>query len=92
MWMFMINFQIEQTTNENSHYNFRLSPNATSPSNLTLEQKQKMIKDSENLQRLQNQGQLVGSSISPTLGSTSSNKQNSVKDLTDTLMSANLNR
>ena len=72
----------------------RLSPNpTTSVNNLTLEQKQKMIKDSENLQRMQNQGPplATGSNPSPYM-STSTNKSNQMKDLTDSLMQANLNR
>ena len=71
-------------------YYSRKSPSPSSPSNLTLEQKQKMIKDSENLQRLQGQTQLVGNSYSgPTTGPAN---QHQAKDLTESLMATNLNR
>jgi hypothetical protein len=61
--------------------------------NLTLEQKQKMVKDSENLQRMQNQGppHATGSNSSHYM-SPNTNKANQMKDLTETLMQANLNR
>jgi hypothetical protein len=62
---------------------------------MTLEQKQKMIKDSENLQRLQSQTQLTGNSFSGTSGFASAatkTNPNQVKDLTETLMAASLSR
>lgn len=65
-------------------------PNRKSPaptSNFTLEQKQKWIKESENLKRLNNEGSIV-----PSTNVDKNNKQNQAKDLTDTLLAANLNK
>jgi hypothetical protein len=69
-----------------------------------LEQKQKMIKDSENLQKLQTQGSIAPlgnvatkpysstGNKSANFSSTGGGQSNQVKDLTETLMAANLNR
>jgi len=71
------------------------SPLAGSSANLSLNQKQKMLADSENLKRMANQPQLTPiagprASMSPL---TSSQKGSTdVKDLTSSLMSANLNQ
>ena len=71
------------------------SPLAGSSANLSLNQKQKMLADSENLKRMANQPQLTPiagprASMSPL---TSSQKGlTDVKDLTSSLMSANLNQ
>ena len=71
------------------------SPLAGSSANLSLNQKQKMLADSENLKRMANQPQLTPiagprTSMSPL---TSSQKGSTdIKDLTSSLMSANLNQ
>ena len=62
--------------------------------NLSLQQKQKMLADSENLKRMGNQPKLTPMSGSGTTMSlkNSSTKSTEVKDLTSSLMSANLNQ
>ena len=62
--------------------------------NLSLQQKQKMLADSENLKRMGNQPKLTPMSRSGTTTSLkkSSTKCTEVKDLTSSLMSANLNQ
>ena len=71
------------------------SPLSASGGNLSLTQKQKMLADSENLKRMANQPKLTPMS-SGGMGSMSSQPSSKgtsdVKDLTSSLMSANLNQ
>ena len=71
------------------------SPLSGSGGNLSLTQKQKMLADSENLKRMATQPQLtpMSSGAMGSMRSQSSTKATSdVKDLTSSLMSANLNQ
>ena len=71
------------------------SPLSGSGGNLSLTQKQKMLADSENLKRMATQPKLtpMASGTMGSMSSQSSTKATSdVKDLTSSLMSANLNQ